>query len=381
MDNKVAEVVAAITALGRGHTDRAAEAQIIELLRCVDDDTLDGVVCGLDLNALFGDVDDRIFGPDNFSSLLALLSDTRVAALSVAARARIIDALQRGRTGSRDERAIARLFVATTGADLTELKRLIDVGADHRDLQHLVYGDIDDEEIRAAILAHFARVGGGRGARKVLSDIDDTLYANWKDTRYPNGSVYPGVRQLYRELGGDLVFITARPRDRAGVVERATHALLRGHGIDGATILAGSVAKVLTHEAIAEQKLQNFRELSQLYPEHEFVFIGDSGQGDMAFGRNMRRAEPERVRAVLIHDVVAISLAERALWQRDGVVLFDTYVGAALEAERSGLLDREAVERVARAAEDELDLLALDVALRQTREEELARDIARATRS
>jgi hypothetical protein len=165
------------------------------------------------------------------------------------------------------------------------------------------------------------------------------------------------------------------------VVERATHALLRGHGIDGATILAGSVAKLLTNEAIAEQKLQNFRELSQLYPEHEFVFIGDSGQGDMAFGRNMRRAEPERVRAVLIHDVVAISLAERALWQRDGVVLFDTYVGAALEAERSGLLDREAVERVARAAEDELDLLALDVALRQTREEELARDIARATRS
>lgn len=55
---------------------------------------------------------------------------------------------------------------------------------------------------------------------KVFSDIDDTLFPNYHDVSYPNGTLYPGVLAFYaavlagrQELGqppGQLVFVTAR---------------------------------------------------------------------------------------------------------------------------------------------------------------------------
>jgi len=54
---------------------------------------------------------------------------------------------------------------------------------------------------------------------KVYSDIDDTFYSHYKDKTYPKRAVYPGVRELYRELGvsaaSDLTFLTARHARRA----------------------------------------------------------------------------------------------------------------------------------------------------------------------
>ena len=48
-------------------------------------------------------------------------------------------------------------------------------------------------------------------------------------------------------------------------------------------------------------KFRNFVELATLYPESDFVFIGDSGQGDMLGGELMLYHQPERMRAVFIH--------------------------------------------------------------------------------
>jgi hypothetical protein len=376
---KADEVALAIMALQQGHTDRGAEAQILDLLTRIDDATLDSVVLSLDLTALFSDVDNRWLGPDNLTALLHLLSRKRIAALSVDARGAIVDALQVGRTDRLDERAIADMLCATSGTALTDLKNVIDAGADHRDLQHLVYNDIDDDEIRAELLAHFKTHDAACGSLKVLSDIDDTFYANWKDDRFPKETVYPGVRQLYDELGGDLAFVTARPRDRPGVVEHATHEMLRSHGLEDVTVLAGCVSKLLTNASIADKKLQNFVEYAQLYPEYGYVFIGDSGQGDAMFGREMRVREPDRVKAVLIHDVVATDRATRREWRNDGVLLFDTYVGAAVEARAIGLLTDDAVQRVVDAATNELDAIKFDGADQHyARRRELDRDVARA---
>jgi hypothetical protein len=385
----LATLVEAIDRRLAGRTDRRDEAAIIELLRNAGDALLDRALTTLDLGRVLGDVDDRLLGPDHATTLLTLLTRERLSALGVEARARLVAALQRGRTPERDEAAIENILLGTSGAQLTALKNLLDSGSDHRDLQQLVHSDIDDDARRARILGHIASEAAQLDPHevKVLSDIDDTFYANWKDRRYPKKTIYPGVRQLYRELDlgpdgsgriGDLAFVTARPRDRPGVVERATHGALRERGLEQATVLAGSFFHLLSNESIADKKLDNFRQYAELFPEYGFVFIGDSGQGDADFGARMLELEPERVRAILIHDVVQSADDIRDSWRGRGVRLFHSYAGAACEAFELGLIGGEGLKRVASSCREELAAVTFDEPEAGTaREAELQRDLSR----
>ncbi|WP_394838237.1 App1 family protein [Pendulispora rubella] len=304
-----------------------------------------------------------------------------LAALNVAERAQLIDALQRGRTGRDEEQFVRDIFIATTGDALGALKDAIDDGSSYRDLHQLLYRDIDDAAVRAAILAHFRTTAGEAPAApsfKVLSDIDDTFYANWKDTRYPKKTVYPGVVAFYEALGGGLVFVSARPGDRTGFVENAAIASLRARGIAKCTVLCGSFSHLLGNDRIAAKKYENFVEFRALYPHHRFVFVGDSGQGDIAFGEMLLGdAEASGVQAVFIHDVVATPEARRRELAEKRIHLFDTYTGAAMAAHASGVLDLEGVSRVARATTEELAAVPFATpAQREAREAELDRDLA-----
>lgn len=257
--------------------------------------------------------------------------------------------LQKGWTRGTDERAIRDLFLAIAGRALTELKQALDI-----DLQRLLFHDIDDRAIREEILAHFEKESPPTGLIKVLSDIDDTVYANWKDKRYPPKTIYPGVKQFQRELGRDVVFVTARP----GVIERLTRRSLHKIGFDGATILPGSLGKSISNARIASKKAENFLQYRRLFPEFDFVFTGDSGQGDVDFGR--RILTDRAVRAVFIHDVVATPSHAKLAWRRKKIIFFDTYAGAAVEAFREGILPREAVARVVAAAREEFEKIRFE---------------------
>ena len=366
-------LVAKIERLQRGHTDRKDEAEIIELLSGLSDADLDEALSVLDVNRLLSDVDDRIVGPKNRTALLELVVHDRIEALSMQSRIRLVKALQRGHTDAADERAIRRIFIATKGWDLLTLRDALDTGDDHRDLQQLVYRDIDNPKHRHDILAHIKKEGGAyyHGV-KVLSDIDDTFICNWKDERYPKGTVYPGVRQLYMELGNDVTFVTARPSDRPGFVEKATRDMLTKHGMGDATVLTGCFTKLLTNASIAEKKLTNFVEYAQLYPEVRFVFVGDNGQGDAMFGKRMLERAPERMEAVLIHHIGGTRL------KHPGIKYFKTYVGAAHHMKKIGLLVDEAFERVIEATDLELRLMEMPEDLREQRLEDLERDISNA---
>lgn len=382
------------------HTDRDDERRILEILAGSTAIELDQLLLQLDLPALLGDIDDRLIGPDNLTALLDLLTAERLGDLGIPARAALISALQRGRTGSRDEQALRRIWLGTRGADVTRLKNALDGRGGYRDLHQLFYHDIDDDSLREDVLAHFAREAvsaadslSGSGSAlvrevKVLSDIDDTFYANWKDTRYPKKTVYPGVLQFYAELDrgpgpvpgrtGDLTFVTARPGDRLGLVEDATIKALAERGQLTATVLTGSFTRLIGNRTIAEKKLENFLEYRRLYPEYDFVFVGDSGQGDIHFGQRMLELAPGAVKAVFIHDVVATpDLARREL-AASGVHLFDTYIGAALVALERGLLGPEGAARVAEAALAAFAAIPFSSqADQEARRLELERDVAR----
>ena len=83
-------------------------------------------------------------------------------------------------------------------------------------------------------------------------------------------------------------------------------------GIAEAVVLPGSlkaVAQVLfapeqARQAMAERKTEVFGQFATLHPEARFVFIGDSGEGDIDFAEEFMAVADGPVRAALIHDVV-----------------------------------------------------------------------------
>lgn len=344
-----------VNSLLAGHTSRWDEARILEILRGAPADRLNFVLQTVDREQLLSDVDDHTAGPKNKTALLKLVSEDRVADLSVETRALLVDALQRGKTRQREERAIRNLFVATRGPELTKLKNLLDRGDDHYDMHQLVHHDLDYPQYRDQILQHIADNASPTGQLKVMSDIDDTFYANWVDDRYPKQCVYPGVRQFYAELdrragsdAGDQTFLTARPDDRLGKVKTHTKRSLKSRGIDTCAVVAGALLSLISNESIAAKKLEGYNEYRALFPEYGTVWVGDSGQGDALLGAQIHGTPG--LEGIFIHDVKHTPEKERDEWRAKGVIFFDTYAGAAVEAHLKGVLPLEGAARVAQAA-------------------------------
>ncbi len=344
-----------VNSLLKGHTSRWDEARILDILRGADAPKLNFLLQTVDRDQLLSDVDDHTAGPKNKTALLTLVSQDRVEDLTVETRALMVDALQRGKTRQRDERAIRNLFVATRGPQQTQLKNLVDKGDDHYDMHQLLHHDLDHQEYRQQILAHIAENASPTGHLKVMSDIDDTFYANWVDERYPKQTVYPGVRQFYAELDkragsdpGDQTFLTARPDDRLGKVKTATKRSLKSRGIDECAVVAGALLSLISNEAIAAKKFEGYQEYREIFPEYNTMFVGDSGQGDALLGLKIQGTPG--LEGVYIHDVKHTPQAERDDWRSKGVVFFDTYAGAAVEAHLQGVLPLEGAARVGQAA-------------------------------
>lgn len=390
MDAATTRKLNRLRALIGGHTSRAEESEILLILTEASSDELGELLSAIDLARLISSVDNHVDlrgAIKNRTWLFEVLARTRVRDLPVPVRVALVSALQRGRTGIREEVAIADVLVATEAAELTVLKNGVDRG-DYHDLRQLVFRDLDDPLQRKRILEHVAREALKAAAHgvKVLSDIDDTLFVNWKDARFPQRTVYPGVLQLYAELvrgpddagAGSLTFLTARPEDRWGFVEEHSRRSLAGRGLTMEfAILCGDFRALWNDDVIADKKFDNFVQYRQLFPEYGFVFVGDSGQGDAIAGRKMLAHAPDAVRAVFIHDVVATPQEVREA-QPAGLVLFDTYAGAALAACHAGLVSGAGVWRVLEAAQRQLAAVDFDTAAqRAAREVELARDAAR----
>lgn len=348
-----------------GRTNTEQEASILKLLGEVDAAQLNEMLADPSLtDRLVSSLDDRLIGPDNHTALLDLLGVTRRHELDVAARAALIHAVQTGHTGLRDEQIVRDLFCDVTGTELTVLKNLIDATPDHNDLQELVFGDIDDEGVRGQILAHIkaeaAEVGGLEA--KVLSDIDDTTICTLNDKRFPKAIIYPGVLALWTALDqgpqgeprslGDLTFLTARPADLLGWVEDQTRGKLRAAGVGASSMLTGSLMHLISHGQMAAKKMQNVANYHELFPEYRLIFIGDSGQGDVEVGERLHAEFPDAVDAVLIHDVVESDQQTRDEHAAMGIYFFDTYVGAAIEVHRLGLISDASLKLVAEATVD-----------------------------
>lgn len=323
----------------------------------------------------------RAFEGPGEDALLDLLCRERVRELSPVSKAVLISSLQLGSTRHRHELAIRDLFLASEGADLTAVKQLVDTGADHRDLAQLIYRDIDSSHVRAEILHHFENEAAEQGSEelRIISDLDDTVYRNWVDPRYPAKTVYPGVLQLHRELDlgqkGDLVLLTGRPGERSGTLENFYRKRLGALGIEG-TILTGTWMHQFVHPWVFSMKWSNLERHRTLFPEMGVVMFGDTGQADPEFLCEAVERYPKEIRMALLHHVRPITEQRMERCRGLGLRFFDTYVGAALQLWESGLVATEGLWRVVEAAMADLKKIQFpNTQMRPAREAEFARDI------
>ena len=366
------------------------------------------------------------------TELVDLLAVQRVADLNVHSRVVLLDALQQmplAACPGRAELWVRNVILWTKGDELTELKTLCDLKGDIHSLHRLVYGDIQQGHVRREILKHIQREASvhaahrllstkisrlrsaRRGDRKVLSDIDDTLmssggvYPAGIDRRWPRKAVYPGVLAFFRELDlgvsgerdgeqltftpsapsgrlGNLVFLSARPHVFGDLAERSSYAkfthLLQSRRLHAMpTMLTGDLktgGEMMLRgdmEPLAQKKAQNFLEFQSLYPEFDFVFVGDNGQGDaraaelMAAASNPRGGKLERAYMHVVQPIDRThrgrhhedAHSARAAWDKAGVCFVETFVDAAIDATQHKLIGPRGLRRVGLAAKLDFELV------------------------
>lgn len=318
----------------------------------------------------------------------------------------------------REEGLVHDLLMTAHGEELVETKRLIDTAGPDRDLRHIIFSGkmLRQARFREAVLEHF-RTEAERLSHPqlhVLSDIDQTIWIGKFGAggpKFPRGPI-PGAMALYRALGGRITFLSARPPVWEG---KTRGSLLDDMGIAEATVLPGTLQNVIRYvfqkeqacEAMGQQKENVFLQFTQLHPEAKFVFVGDSGEGDVGFARSFMAClgGARDDRAALIHDVVCAEglrpvtpASEREELREQGVIVFDTYLGAALELYKLKVLTADGLRTMvqlascefydlapedykspmiaeARRQEFEQDLHAVNAVLRRVGEKEAKRQI------
>lgn len=343
---------------------------------------------GTDTNPLFAAVAAKleVLRPLSRSRLVGALTEKLDAEPGVV-RGTEDDRRQRERTRAREETLLHSLFMTAKGTDLVELKRLVDTGGTGRDLRHIVFSGrvLTESFLHEALLQHFRDEAAELEVKPllVLSDIDHTIWIGpfgEGGPKFPHGPI-PGALSLYNALGGRITFLSARPPMWEG---RTRGNLLDDMGIAEATVLPGTLQNVVRYvlpgqkddakKMMGEQKENVFLQFALLHPEARFVFCGDSGEGDIGFavpfmdesagggdwGLDQKPQDlatfcqptMRKDRAALIHDVVdsdglrpRTSAQQRQTLREQGVIVFDTFLGAAVELYRLQFLDHAGLRR------------------------------------
>ncbi|MGO4958312.1 phosphatase domain-containing protein [Luteococcus sp. Sow4_B9] len=374
-------------------TGRQEEEQLLDLVAGLSSDELNELLTDERADRLLDATDNHWFSARNHDALVELVAVRRAHELDLHARANLIYGLQKGFTSAADEAAVGDLFCAVTGEELTHFKNIINLRNDHHDLEALVFTDLESESVRERILSHIEEQARGLSLdeSKILSDIDDTVFCKLHDDRFPDGTVYPGVLAFQEALDrgpsddprslGDLTFVTARPMDFFGLLENHSRESLKKAGVADLSVMSGSLAHLLGHDAMASKKIENVQHYVQLYPEYRIVFVGDSGQGDVHVGERLWELFPHQVAGVFIHDVTGIDAQRRAAHAEHRICVFDTYVGAAARALQLGLLSTAGLRQVIEESLEEFDTITWSDEAQPDRVRELLdRDMAAARR-
>jgi len=370
------------------------EREIINIFQECDARAVNYLISHVKLGLLFYKIKDhRNFNGKHRTELINLLAVERLSILTVISRVILLHSLQllKLRANPQAENWVRNIILNTHQDELSELKTLTDSKGDYFCMPKLIFDDIRSEAVRQDILRHIRREAAIQQThiqmgtkskwrsqvrlqwRKVLSDVDDTLYCSGGmypagvDKRFTRKTVYPGVLAFYRELDlgiegpeewqddrvGNLVFLSARPHVYKDMSEKANYAKfekLRARGDDGRkglhtmpSLLAGDLASGSSflatndYEPLAKKKFDNFRRFVSIYPEFQHLFVCDNGQGDVRAGEMMFDSFPYEFEGLYVQVVTDISKTygyapDRWREKEFRPFFFRTYPEAALHA-------------------------------------------------
>lgn len=175
----------------------------------------------------------------------------------------------------------------------------------------------------------------------ILTDIDDTLYANptehhglaGSDESYTPLKPYPGIKKFYEIIKSKhndtkygefyVTILSATPSikkckkfsdEKLNEIIGNNFSFLEGEASKTKMLLSGITGTVgatvenqeLTVKplnAIAgNTKFNKYKQYSLLFPEYSFIFIGDNGQGDIIAGERMVNDNPNC--QVFLHNII-----------------------------------------------------------------------------
>lgn len=220
-------------------------------------------------------------------------------------------------------------------------------------ITNVIY-DILSEEERSDVLEHIKNVCKNVSKKwHILTDIDDTIKVSnlgGTNVKYKNHTVYPGVVSFYDKVIHRNEFVTllsARPESLAVSSRKSISKYIMkpvdmltgqisdfstGAICDGATRLCYSIVPsyfqvayptkighisgadqitwYTTYKYMGQTKFDSIKKYITIFPEFKFIFIGDSGQGDMICSylihQEQKKDQNYPVKACFIHNILKI---------------------------------------------------------------------------
>jgi hypothetical protein len=237
----------------------------------------------------------------------------------------------------------------------------------------------------------------------VLTDIDDTIYPSrigGCDITFRDHTVYPGVLSFYKHVvtTGFVTLLTARPNslysDTKEKISKAIgrpvdvlYGLLKdlntGIGVDMIKRLFQPLISTnrshptkiehingkepikwyFTYNDMAKTKFISILKYTTIYPEFNFIFIGDSGQGDLICANEIyehKKNNPKfAVKASFIHNNIIKKVNSEPVrmiedekftteLQKKNIYLFHNYIDLAGQLYSMDLITKDVLEKIIR---------------------------------
>lgn len=295
--------------------------------------------------------------------------------------------------------------VAVAYSNIFELKKLLDVkfakdinciyaflgstpnsyGCDLRELIYNRDGTLTTNgqkllDLFADIATRYLSDDTKRKFQHTLTDIDDTVYANpmhgiaiaGVDKSWPPHIPYPGVKELHSQLNsspnssGYTTIVSAAPgaikvkKLNSNVLKdlfgENNFAFIQGEEEKGkifsslgnivtAVVKRGDDPDGAYYKGIGDTKLRRILEYSKIFPERNFIWIGDNGQADERVGIELLKIDQERY-TVCIHKVRNVRKPNSR------IIYFDSYPGLADLLKSKRIMNDTQVNAVRNSAQE-----------------------------
>ena len=216
----------------------------------------------------------------------------------------------------------------------------------------------------------------------ILTDIDDTLFPHrsafhtlfGQDTKGANKKPYPGVikfMKLFKKqhtktikvnkkeiiIPNYITVLSATPN--IGKASRFFHPTLREILGSNYSFLQGAETydKIrqsvqlstlsVNNNVVGNKKAQRFKEYHTIFPEYQYIFIGDNGQGDVIAGKQMNKFSSDSmvfIHNIQLRDKLKSSLREVQQLSTNRLHFFENYHALGLLLYNLELLEKYNVE-------------------------------------